>query len=116
MIIDKAYASMDHHGDGQREDRLNDEDKGKVDKDYYKKGLKKLIDEVGLRDTFYEPYFYPESVTRRLVSGYYVDTDPPVLTEALGERYQRFQSWMDTGSRRNDFDSRRPDKVGTGSF
>lgn len=85
MIIDKAYASMDHHGDVQREDRSNKKDEGKGDKDYYKNELKKLIDEVGLRATFYEPYFYPESVTRRLVSGYYVNTDPPVLTKLLGK-------------------------------
>jgi D-alanyl-D-alanine carboxypeptidase len=85
MIIDKAYASMDHHGDVQRDDRSNKEDEGNGDKDYYKKELRKLIDEVGLRDTFYEPYFYPESVTRRLVSGYYVNTDPPVLTKLLGK-------------------------------
>jgi D-alanyl-D-alanine carboxypeptidase len=39
----------------------------------------------GLRNTFYEPYFYPYLVAARLVSGYYVNTDPPVLEKLLGD-------------------------------
>jgi len=38
-----------------------------------------------LRNTFYEPYFYPYSIAARLVSGYYVNTDPPVLEKLLGD-------------------------------
>jgi len=80
MIIDKAYASMDRGGEFQREDRFN-----KEDRQCYKRDLDKLIEEIGLSATFYEPYFYPKPVTRRLVSGYYVNTDPPVLTKLLGQ-------------------------------
>ena len=90
MIIDKAYASMDHRSDVEREEQSNRKDGGNGDKDYYKKALDKLIDQVGLHDTYYEPYFYPESVTHRLVSGYYVNTDPPALTKLLGQDTSRF--------------------------
>jgi D-alanyl-D-alanine carboxypeptidase len=73
MIIDKALASKDRRSPASES------------KDYYTIELKKLIDELGLTDTFYEPYFYPASVRQRLVSGYYVNTEPPVLTKLLGK-------------------------------
>jgi D-alanyl-D-alanine carboxypeptidase len=44
----------------------------------------------GLRSTLYEPYFYRETIADRLVSGYYVNTDPPALTKLLGDDTSRF--------------------------
>lgn len=42
----------------------------------YKTELDRLIADTCLKDTFYEPDFYPAFVNRRLVSGYFVNTDP----------------------------------------
>jgi D-alanyl-D-alanine carboxypeptidase len=50
----------------------------------YQTELDKLITTVGLHNSFYQPYFYPSSVTQRLVSGYYENTDPPVIPQLLG--------------------------------
>ncbi|MGC2403139.1 MAG: serine hydrolase domain-containing protein [Acidobacteriaceae bacterium] len=50
----------------------------------YKAELDRLIEEVRLHDTFYEAYFYPSFVNRRLVSGYYVNTDDDGLSKLLG--------------------------------
>lgn len=50
----------------------------------YKAEVDRLIEESHLHDTYYEPYFYPTFVTRRLVSGYYVNTDEPVIPNLLG--------------------------------
>jgi len=50
----------------------------------YETDLDNIIANNNLQNTFYQPYFYPQSVTSRLVSGYYVNTDPPVLTNLLG--------------------------------
>lgn len=50
----------------------------------YTADLQDLIAANGLKNTFYEPYFYPPAVTRRLVSGYYVNTDPPVMEKLIG--------------------------------
>jgi D-alanyl-D-alanine carboxypeptidase len=50
----------------------------------YKAEVDRLIAERHLHDTYYEPYFYPSFVTRRLVSGYYVNTDEPVIPNLLG--------------------------------
>lgn len=50
----------------------------------YEADLQDLIATNGLKNTFYEPYFYPPAVTRRLVSGYYVNTDPPVMEKLIG--------------------------------
>jgi D-alanyl-D-alanine carboxypeptidase len=61
MIVDKASASHD-----------------------YRTELDALIAKTGLRNTYYEPFFYPPAEMDRLVSGYYVNTDPPVLTKLLG--------------------------------
>jgi D-alanyl-D-alanine carboxypeptidase len=49
----------------------------------YQKALDQLIVAAGLRNTFYEPYFYPSSVMQRLVCGYYVNTDPPDIPQLL---------------------------------
>lgn len=50
----------------------------------YEADLQNLITSNGLKNTFYEPYFYPSVVTHRLVSGYYVNTDPPVTPKLIG--------------------------------
>ena len=50
----------------------------------YTADLHDLIAANGLKDTYYESYFYSPATARRLVSGYYVNTDPPV-TEKLIE-------------------------------
>jgi D-alanyl-D-alanine carboxypeptidase len=50
----------------------------------YQAELDRLIEDTDLRDTFYEPYFYPSAVTRRLVAGYYVNTDDTGLKKLLG--------------------------------
>jgi D-alanyl-D-alanine carboxypeptidase len=41
----------------------------------YQTDIDNIISQNNLQDTFYQPYFYPSSVTSRLVSGYYVNTD-----------------------------------------
>jgi len=41
----------------------------------YQTDINNIISKNNLKDTFYEPYFYPSSVTSRLVSGYYVNDD-----------------------------------------
>jgi D-alanyl-D-alanine carboxypeptidase len=41
----------------------------------YRAEVDRLITEYCLHDTYYEPQFYPSFVNRRLVSGYYVNTD-----------------------------------------
>ncbi len=62
MIIDKASPSHD-----------------------YQTEIDNLIAKLGLKNTFYEPYFYPSSVTQRLVAGYYTnDVVKPVLMTLLG--------------------------------
>ncbi len=50
----------------------------------YQENLDLLIKDTGLQDTYYEPYFYPSYVTRRLVAGYYVNTDDTSLEKLLG--------------------------------
>jgi D-alanyl-D-alanine carboxypeptidase len=51
----------------------------------YKTEVDRLIAENRLKDTFYEPGFYPAFVNTRLVSGYYVATDDGgVLGKLLG--------------------------------
>jgi D-alanyl-D-alanine carboxypeptidase len=50
----------------------------------YKAEVDRLIEEEHLHNTYYEPDFYPAWLNRRLVSGYYVNTDPPVLEKLLG--------------------------------
>lgn len=50
----------------------------------YKAEVDRLIVENHLQDTFYEPDFYPAFVNRRLVSGYYVNTDDVGLEKLLG--------------------------------
>jgi D-alanyl-D-alanine carboxypeptidase len=51
----------------------------------YKAEVDRLIADNCLKDTFYEPDFYPAFVNRRLVSGYFVNTDPSGgLTKLLG--------------------------------
>jgi D-alanyl-D-alanine carboxypeptidase len=49
----------------------------------YATELNRLIAASRLKNTFYEPYFYPPTIQRRIVSGYYVNTDPPALTKLL---------------------------------
>jgi D-alanyl-D-alanine carboxypeptidase len=49
----------------------------------YQTELEGLITAAGLTNTFYQPYFYPSSVTQRLVAGYYVNTDPPDIPQLL---------------------------------
>jgi D-alanyl-D-alanine carboxypeptidase len=49
----------------------------------YQTELAGLITAAGLTNTFYQPYFYPSSVTQRLVAGYYVNTDPPDIPQLL---------------------------------
>ena len=50
----------------------------------YQTELDHLFAENHLKNTFYEPNFYPAAVTRRLVSGYWVNTDDPGLEKLLG--------------------------------
>jgi len=51
----------------------------------YQTDIDNLLAQNNLQNTFYQPYFYPQSVTSRLVSGYYANNvDPPVLTNLLG--------------------------------
>jgi D-alanyl-D-alanine carboxypeptidase len=56
----------------------------------YQAELDRLFTENNLRNTFYEPYFYPAAVNRRLVSGYYVNTDDPGLAKLLGMDTKNF--------------------------
>jgi D-alanyl-D-alanine carboxypeptidase len=56
----------------------------------YQTELDRLISETCLHDTFYEANFYPASVNRRLVSGYYVNTDDPGLAKLLGRDTKDF--------------------------
>jgi D-alanyl-D-alanine carboxypeptidase len=56
----------------------------------YQTELDRLIAETCLHDTFYDTNFYPASVTRRLVSGYYVNTDDPGLAPLLGRDTKDF--------------------------
>jgi len=41
----------------------------------YETDIDNIIRKSDLQNTFYQPYFYPSSVTPRLVSGYYVNDD-----------------------------------------
>jgi D-alanyl-D-alanine carboxypeptidase len=41
----------------------------------YEAALDGIISSNNLPDTFYQPDFYPQSITQRLVSGYFVNTD-----------------------------------------
>jgi D-alanyl-D-alanine carboxypeptidase len=50
----------------------------------YQAELDQLLAVNNLHNTFYEPNFYPAAVNRRLVSGYYSNTDDPGLKELLG--------------------------------
>jgi D-alanyl-D-alanine carboxypeptidase len=50
----------------------------------YKAELDELLAANNLHNTFYEPDFYPVAVNRRLVSGYYSNTDDPGLKKLLG--------------------------------
>jgi D-alanyl-D-alanine carboxypeptidase len=50
----------------------------------YKAEVDRLIVENHLHDTYYESDFYPSFVNRRLVSGYYVNTDDVGLEKLLG--------------------------------
>lgn len=67
MIVDKASSSKD-----------------------YETELNRIINAEGLTDTFYQPYFYPPSVTQRLVSGYFANTDDPGLSKLLGQEISGF--------------------------
>jgi D-alanyl-D-alanine carboxypeptidase len=50
----------------------------------YQAEVERLIVENHLSDTYYESDFYPGFVNRRLVSGYYVNTDDADLEKLLG--------------------------------
>jgi D-alanyl-D-alanine carboxypeptidase len=50
----------------------------------YQTELNRIVAAANLNDTYYQPYFYPQSVTQRLVSGYEVNTDDPGLSKLLG--------------------------------
>ena len=50
----------------------------------YKTEVDRLIADNCLKDTFYEPDFYPAFVNRRLVSGYLVNPDDDGLKKLLG--------------------------------
>jgi D-alanyl-D-alanine carboxypeptidase len=50
----------------------------------YQAELDQLLAVNNLHNTFYEPNFYPAAVNRRLVSGYYSNTDDPGLKKLLG--------------------------------
>lgn len=50
----------------------------------YQAELDQLLAMNNLHNTFYEPDFYPAAVNRRLVSGYYSNTDDPGLKKLLG--------------------------------
>ena len=52
--------------------------------------LDRLLAQNCLHNTFYEPDFYPAAVTRRLVSGYYVNSDDPGLAKLLGRDTKDF--------------------------
>ena len=56
----------------------------------YQSQLDRLFAENCLNNTFYEPNFYPAPVMRRLVSGYYVNTDDPGLAKLLGQDTKDF--------------------------
>jgi D-alanyl-D-alanine carboxypeptidase len=56
----------------------------------YKTEIDRLIAQNHLRDTFYESDFYPEAVNRRLVSGYYVNTDDKDLDKLLNTDTSRY--------------------------
>jgi D-alanyl-D-alanine carboxypeptidase len=56
----------------------------------YKAEVDRLIAENHLHDTYYESYFYPSFVNRRLVSGYYVNTDDHGLDKLLGQDSKNF--------------------------
>jgi D-alanyl-D-alanine carboxypeptidase len=56
----------------------------------YQTELDHLIAENHLKNTFYEPNFYPPAVTRRLVSGYWVNTDDRGLEKLLGMDTKEF--------------------------
>lgn len=51
----------------------------------YETELNNLFARTGLKDTFYAPYFYPASVSQRLVAGYLVNTDDPGLSKLFGK-------------------------------
>ena len=51
----------------------------------YQTEMNGVIAAEGLNDTYYQPYFYPQSVTQRLVSGYAVNTDLPGLSKLFGQ-------------------------------
>jgi D-alanyl-D-alanine carboxypeptidase len=50
----------------------------------YEAEVDRLIAENHLHDTFYESDFYPSFINRRVVSGYYVNTDDVGLEKLLG--------------------------------
>ncbi|MEO6964440.1 MAG: serine hydrolase domain-containing protein [Acidobacteriaceae bacterium] len=56
----------------------------------YQTELRRIIHQAGLNNTYYEADFYPQSVTRRLVSGYFVNTDDPGLSKLLGKDIRGF--------------------------
>lgn len=64
-------------------------DKASPSKDYATE-LNGIIHAQGLTNSFYQPYFYPPSVTRRLVAGYFVNTDDPGLSKLLGQNISGF--------------------------
>jgi D-alanyl-D-alanine carboxypeptidase len=56
----------------------------------YKTEVDRLITGNRLKDTFYEPDIYPAFVNRRLVSGYYVNTDGETLKKLLGTDTKKY--------------------------
>ncbi len=52
--------------------------------------IDRLIASVGLKNTFYQPYFYPAPIMSRLVSGYEVNSDDPGLAALYGRDTSTF--------------------------
>lgn len=56
----------------------------------YEAQIQRLTSRLGLKDTFYAPDFYSSHVIRRLVSGYFVNTDDPGLSQLFGQDTKEF--------------------------
>ncbi|MGC1782792.1 MAG: serine hydrolase domain-containing protein [Acidobacteriaceae bacterium] len=64
----------------------------------YQTEVQRIIRQTGLNSTYYEPDFYPQFVTRRLVSGYAVNTDLPGLSKLYGQDVSGFSLGLAQGA------------------
>lgn len=64
----------------------------------YEAENRRIVAAAGLTNTYYAPYFYPQSVMQRLVSGYFDNADAPDFSGLMGKDVSGFSVGWSQGA------------------